>query len=80
MTSKTMVAMLLVALGIAALAYGGLTSWSRGTVVDVGDLPVTTETSHRIPLPPLAGALAIGVGVILLIMNVKKPIPAGARL
>lgn len=79
MNSKTMVAMLLVALGIAALAHGGLTSWSRGTVVDVGDLHVTNEKTHQLPLPPLAGALAIGVGVILLIMSVRKPIPAGAR-
>ena len=64
MKSKTLVAMLLIALGIAALAYGGRTSWSR---------------SHPVPLPPLAGALAIGVGFILLNMSVKKPIPAGAR-
>jgi hypothetical protein len=32
-----------------------------------------------VPLPPLAGALAIGVGVILLIKNVRKPVLAGAR-
>jgi predicted anti-sigma-YlaC factor YlaD len=78
MKSSTMVAMLLIALGIAALAFGGLASRSRDTV-DVGNLHVTTEKSHQVPLPPLAGALAIGVGVILLVMNVKKPISAGAR-
>lgn len=78
MKSRTMVAMLLIALGIAALAYGGLVSRSE-TVFEVGNLHVTTEETHRPPLPPLAGALALGVGIILLIMNVKKPIPAGAR-
>ena len=28
---------------------------------------------------PLAGALAIGVGILLLVINVKKPVFAGAR-
>jgi uncharacterized membrane protein YidH (DUF202 family) len=79
MNSKSMLAMLLIAIGIAALAYGGIAYQSRDTVLDVGNLHVATERSHHVPLPPLAGALAIGVGVILLIMNVKKPVLAGAR-
>jgi len=79
MNSRTMLAMLLIALGIAALAYGGITYWSHDTVIDVGKLHVTTEKAHQVPLPPLAGALAIGVGVTLMIMNVKKPITAGAQ-
>lgn len=37
-----------------------------------------TSRSH-VPLPPLAGALAIGVGILLLVINVKKPVFAGAR-
>ena len=79
MTSKTMLAMLLIALGIVALAYGGIASWSRQTVLDVGNSNVTSDQTHPVPLPPLAGALAIGVGAILLIMNVRKPALAGAR-
>jgi hypothetical protein len=79
MNSKSMLAMLLIALGIAALAYAGIASRSRETVFDVANLHVATERSHHVPLPPLAGALAIGVGVILLIMNVRKPVLAGAR-
>jgi len=79
MNSKTMLAVLLICLGIAALAYGGLTYRSRESVLDVGNMHVMAERSHQLPLPPLAGALAIGVGAILLIMNVRKPIPAGAK-
>jgi hypothetical protein len=79
MNSRTMLAMLLIALGIAALAYGGITYWSRGTVIDVGNLHVTTEKAHQVPLPPVAGALAIAVGLTLLVMNLKKPISLGAR-
>jgi len=79
MNSKTMVAVLLIAVGIVALAYGGIAYRSRETVLDVGNLHVTTERTHPLPLPPLAGALALGVGVILLIKNVRKPVLAGAR-
>jgi hypothetical protein len=71
--------MLLICLGIAALAYGGITYRSRESLIDVGSLHVTAEKSHQVPLPPLAGVLAIGIGSILLIMNARKPIPAGAR-
>jgi hypothetical protein len=79
MNSKAMLAMLLIVLGIAALAYGGIAYRSRDTILDVGNLHVATERSHHVPLPPVAGALAIGVGVILLIMNARKPAFAGAR-
>lgn len=37
-----------------------------------------TSQSH-VPLPPLAGALAIGVGIILLFVDVKTLALTGAR-
>jgi len=79
MNPKTMMAVLLIALGIAALIYGGLSSRSRQTAIDLGNLHVTTERAHHIPLPPVAGALAIGVGIILLFVDVKKLALTGAR-
>jgi uncharacterized membrane protein YidH (DUF202 family) len=79
MNPKNLIAMLLIAVGIVACAYGRLTYHSRDTAIDLGNLHVTTERTHHIPLPPVAGALAIGVGIILLVVDVKKFAPIGAR-
>ena len=78
MSPKTMVAMLLIVLGVVAIAYGGLNR-SRESVVDVGNLHVTSERSRPIPLSPIAGTLAIGAGVILFVFDVRKLVPAGVR-
>jgi len=71
--------MLLIVLGIAAFAYEGITYRSRSEAFHLGNLHVTTEKTRLIPLPPVAGALAIGVGIFLIVMDVKKLVPAGAR-
>jgi hypothetical protein len=71
--------MLLIVLGIAAFAYEVINYRTRGTTFDLGDMHVTTERTHHIPLPPIAGAAAIGVGIYLMAMDVKKLVPAGAR-
>jgi hypothetical protein len=72
-------AVLLIALGIAAFGYAGYTSQGRGTVIDAGTMHIATGISRQVPLPPLAGALAIGVGIILLFVDVKKLALTGAR-
>jgi len=77
MSLKTLLAMLLIAVGIIAFAYEGLASRSRETAIDPGS--IGTEGSHRVPLPPVAGALAIGVGILLLVIDVRKLATAGAR-
>ena len=79
MSSKTLVAMLLIVLGVIAISYGDLTYRSRESVVEIGNMHVTTERSHPIPLSPIAGVLAIGAGVILFVFDVRKLVPAGVR-
>jgi uncharacterized membrane protein YidH (DUF202 family) len=78
MSPKTMVAMLLIVLGVAAIAYGGLNR-SREQAIDRGDVQVAAERSQPITLPPIAGILAIGGGIILFVFDVRKLVPAGAR-
>ena len=79
MSPKTMLAIALITLGIIAFAYEGITYKSRGESLDIGSLHITTEKSHHIPLPPIAGALALGLGIVLLIVDVKRFAPAGTR-
>lgn len=71
MKQSTIFAVLLIALGIAAFAYQGITYKTREKAVDLGPLQVTTERTKNIPLPPIVGVIAIIGGVVLLIKNNK---------
>jgi hypothetical protein len=67
----TVFGIVLIALGILALAYQGITYTGRGKTVDVGPVHVTTETTRHIPVPPILGALALAGGIALLVVDRK---------
>lgn len=57
----------LVVLGILALAYGGI-SWTRkDKVIDAGPIEVTADKKESVPLPPLAGGLLLIGGLALIV-------------
>ena len=62
----------LIVLGLAGLAWGGFTYTTREKVLDVGPIHATREQSHNVPLPPIAGALALVGGIVLLVAGNKK--------
>ena len=72
MKTTTVIAILLIAIGIVAFAYQGITYTSREKVVDVGPLQMTTETEKTLTLPPIVGAIALVGGIVLLIAGNKK--------
>ena len=61
-----MVGVILIVVGLCGLAWGGFTYTTREKVVDIGPIHATREQTHNIPLPPIAGALALIGGVVLL--------------
>jgi uncharacterized membrane protein len=61
----------LVALGLIALAYQGITYTSRETVVDLGPIKATADRQRTIPLPPILGGLALAGGVAVLIGSAR---------
>ncbi len=65
-------ALVLIALGIIALVYQGISYQSQDRVVDLGPLHVTAERTHTLPLPPIAGAVALLGGIALLIFDRKN--------
>ena len=69
MNTKT-VAVILIVLGLVVLAYSGITFKTPGKPVDV--LGVHVETTHSHFIPPVAGAIALGVGVVLLVVKQKR--------
>jgi len=79
MRLKVAVAILLVALGIVALAYQGITYTSRERTFDLGPMHVTTERTHRVPLLPILGGIALVGGIALLVVGRKGLGHATAR-
>jgi len=72
MKPKTIMAIILIALGIAALAYQGITYTTREKVVDLGPIQMTAEKTKTIPLPPILGAIALAGGIVLLVVGGRK--------
>ena len=68
----TMVGILLVVLGVLALAFQGFNYNRQETVMNVGPMHVTAETHDRMPLPPILGGLALAGGVVLLVVGAKQ--------
>ena len=62
----------LVVLGVAALAYQGITYTSRETVIDIGPLHATAERQKIVPLPPVLGGAAVVGGIALLLVGMRK--------
>ncbi len=69
--NKTLGAILIV-LGLIGLVWGGFTYTTREKVLDIGPIHATREQSHSVPLPPIAGALALIGGVVLLVSGKKN--------
>lgn len=56
---------ILIVLGIVALVWGGISWTKREKVIDVGPIEASVEERKTLPLPPVAGAIALVAGVIL---------------
>jgi len=72
MRPKIIIAIILIALGIAAFAYQGITYTTREKVVDIGPIQMTADKTKTIPLPPIMGAIALVGGIVLLVVGNRK--------
>lgn len=72
MKPKIIIAMILIAVGIAAFAYQGITYTTREKVVDLGPIQMTAEKTKTIPLPPILGVIALIGGIVLLVTGSRK--------
>jgi len=64
--------LIVVVVGLAALAYQGVTYRSRETVLDIGPIHATAEREKTVPLPPVLGGMAVAGGVALVVAGVRK--------
>jgi uncharacterized membrane protein YidH (DUF202 family) len=69
MKPTAVVAVILIIIGVIALAYGGLSFTTKEKVAEVGPLKVEKDKTHSVPLPPILGVLALVGGVVLLVVS-----------
>jgi len=72
MKSTSLIGIILIVIGIVALAYQGITYTTREKVVDLGPIQVTADKTRTLPLPPIVGGIALVGGIVLLVMGNKK--------
>jgi uncharacterized membrane protein YidH (DUF202 family) len=63
---------ILIVLGVLALAYQGIRYTTREKVIDIGPLNVTATEKKTIPLPPVVGGAAVVAGIVLILMERKR--------
>ena len=73
MNTITLIGLLLIAIGVVGLIYGGITYTSNKDVVDFGPMRIEVDQKRKIPLSPIAGAAAVAAGVVLLLIGRKRP-------
>ena len=66
------VGVILIVLGLLGLAWGGFNYTTREKVLDVGPIHATREETHNIPVPPIAGGVALVAGILLLVVGGKQ--------
>jgi drug/metabolite transporter (DMT)-like permease len=72
MTAARIAGMVLIVVGLVGILWGGFSFTREKTVVDVGPFKATTQERETIPFPPVAGAIALVAGVVLLVLPARR--------
>jgi uncharacterized membrane protein len=72
MKTTMLLGIILIAIGVVALAYQGITYTTREKIVDIGPIQATRESKHTVPLPPLLGGLALAGGIALVVAGTRR--------
>ncbi len=68
-----LVGLVLIVLGVVALAWGGISYTRQKKVLEIGSFQATTEEKKTIPLPPLVGGVALAGGIFLVVSSRRRP-------
>lgn len=65
------IGVLLIVFGIVALGFQSITFFTMDRVVDAGPLQIDVQRPHTIVFNPVASAVAIGAGLVLVIVGAR---------
>jgi hypothetical protein len=71
MRGRTLLGLALIALGVVALVYQGISYTTHKKVVDIGPITATKEEHKTIPLPPVLGVIALVGGIVIIARDRK---------
>jgi hypothetical protein len=72
MKPTMIIGIVLIVLGVAGLVFQGISYTTREKVVDIGGLHVTAETRKTVPIPLIAGGLALAAGIAVVVAASRK--------
>jgi uncharacterized membrane protein YidH (DUF202 family) len=71
MKAATVVGILLIVVGIAGFAMGGISFTHEKKDVDLGPLQVSHEEKSTLPISPILSTLSLVGGVVLVVVGVR---------
>ncbi|HEY8154015.1 MAG TPA: DUF3185 domain-containing protein [Myxococcota bacterium] len=71
MKAATLIGLLLIVLGLGALAYQGFSYKTTEKILDIGPIEATSETTKTIPISPIIGAIAVIGGAVIVFSTVR---------
>jgi hypothetical protein len=68
----SIIGVLLIVFGILALSIQSITYFTTERAVDIGPLQIDVQRPHTIVFHPFAGAVAVGAGLLLVVVGAKR--------
>jgi hypothetical protein len=62
---------ILVVIGLVALVYTGFTFTTKEPIIDAGPIEISKNKKHSVSWPPIAGAVLLVSGILLIVTNKK---------
>ena len=72
MKPVALLGIVMIVVGLAALAYQGFSYTTRETVLDLGPIQATADRERLVAVPPVIGIVAVAGGVGLLVVGMRK--------
>jgi hypothetical protein len=72
MRPLAVIGLILIVLGVVALAVPGFTFFTRERVADVGFFTIDISKPHTIVFNPIVGGIALAVGILLAIVGLRS--------
>ena len=72
MTAARIAGIILIAIGLIGLIWGGISWTDTKTVVDLCPIQATAQERETIPITPIVGGIALVAGIVLLVVPGRR--------